>query len=103
MQPDFGSMLPLMVFANYDPITQAELKRYTFDAIRRWETRTNLLAVYLDDTGVKDNAVGIELHYTIKGVNSSAPNIARIPVQLDNGTVKFANATSFKLHGQRVF
>lgn len=103
MQPDFGSMLPLMVFTNYDAIARAELKRYTFQAVKRWEPRINLQQVQLNETELKDNAVGVELSYTISGTNSSAPHVARIPVQLDNGTIRFNNPAGYTLHGRRVF
>ena len=101
-QPDFGSMLPLLVFANYDSIMKAELKRYSAEAIRRWEPRIQLQQVILNDANAAENAIDIAVSYILKNA-SSGPQTATIPVKLENNSLRFQNPGKFTLHGQRVF
>lgn len=100
--PDFGSMLPLLVFANYDPITKAEIKRYSAEAIRRWEPRIQLQQVILNDSGVTENAIDIAISYLLKNAGTGLQT-ATIPARLENNVLRFQNPGKFTLHGQRVF
>ena len=103
MRPDYGSKLPRLVDRPINQAWKLEVYVAVVEALGRWEPRINLQQVQLNETELKDNAVGVELSYTISGTNSSAPHVARIPVQLDNGTIRFNNPAGYTLHGRRVF
>jgi phage baseplate assembly protein W len=102
MQPDFGSMLPLLVFARYDEATRAELKRYTYESIRRWEPRIKLHQIVLNEDGLADNRVSIQLEYQM--VDSDAFfHSAVVPTLIENNALRFLPPGGFKLHGRPVF
>lgn len=102
MQPDFGSMLPLLVFARYDDATRADLKRYTYEAIQRWEPRIRLLRVVILEDDVQDNMVGVALEYQM--VDSDAFfRSATIPVRIENNALRFQPPGNFSLHNRPVF
>lgn len=67
--PEFGSMLPSLVFEPYDQILKDSLFLYTVEAIQRWEKRIRITGVWFDDTTMSQSQLGIGMRYNL--INSS--------------------------------
>lgn len=66
MRPDFGSMLPFLVFENASNTVAVQAKQYTGDALSKWEPRINVLKTIVGYQ--EDNLMHISVVYNIKGL-----------------------------------
>jgi phage baseplate assembly protein W len=99
-QPDFGSMLPSMVFQPINSKTKEELVLYTFRALKKWETRANVTRVEVLETDafVQNNSVGISIYYNIHGVSKEFNYV--LPLVLENSSGYESN--TFTVGGRAV-
>jgi phage baseplate assembly protein W len=100
MQPDFGSMLPYLIFEPYTHTLKEDLAFYTKEALIKWEPRILIKSVMIDDSGIDNNSISIVLEYSIKGINSL--NRFTIPISLQSD-MKFTPAGNFNVSGKGVF
>jgi phage baseplate assembly protein W len=99
-QPDFGSMLPYMVFETYNETLRQELALYVRTALERWETRIAVLDVVIDDSEIGDNKLHLMIAYVIRGVTKESR--FRIPIQLENTQQTFQPSATFTVSGNRI-
>jgi len=65
--PEFGSLLPKLVFEQNDGVLHRLLMFHTGDALRRWEPRIEVMSVtILDDMNQDRNEVGVYIQYRIR-------------------------------------
>lgn len=101
MRPDFGSMVPYLVFSTDGRQFDHEAKLYTKQALDKWEPRITVYQVDLDKTFISDNAVNIIIYYAIKGV--AGQFVFTVPLQLQTDTQAFLPAPRYTLRGGAVF
>jgi len=99
-QPDFGSMLPYMVFQRIDDTFRREILSYTRDAIMRWETRISVTRAALIESNIDNNEIGISLEYLIKGTMAQGRFL--LPIKLENAVQAYAPSSAFTVGGRRV-
>lgn len=99
MQPDFGSMVPYLVFEPYGPVLKRDLDFYTKEALIRWEPRILVKNVTIDDSLLNNNEISMNINYSIKGINSL--NQFSIPISLQSG-FRFTPNSNFTLSGKKV-
>ena len=99
-RPDFGSMLPLLVFSSIDDVLLQEIDFYTRDALSKWEPRITVEDVKVDSSQQERNLVAIHIFYTIKGVGVS--NEVRLVADLYQGNLAFQPIQRFTQRGQSI-
>jgi phage baseplate assembly protein W len=99
-QPDFGSMIPFMVFQPLTDKTKQEIVLYTSRALQRWETRANVIRTEVLDSGefTTNNRIGISIYYYVHGVTKEFNYI--VPIALENSQGYDSN--SFTVAGKSV-
>lgn len=100
MQPDFGSLLPLLVFTTYNAAAEAEIKRYTYEALERWEPRVQLAGVALRFEQPAEAA--LSLWGALAGV-SQQEFALEYPLTLENEQLRFTPPSRYQLFGKGVF
>mgnify|MGYP001294747337 CR=1 FL=1 len=85
LQPDYGSLLPYMVFEHYTSLLQSEMIVATKDAIARWVPQVIVNHVTIDLSDLVQNAVLILIEFSIKG--SGAQDSIEIALSQDDTTV----------------
>lgn len=100
MQPDFGSMIPLMVGQPYTPAVRQELILYTSQAIARWEPRVTISRTDIDEFMLDANIVQIRIQYYIKGIQGLFDFL--IPINLYSGIMEYP-ASTYTVGGYPVF
>ena len=101
MQPDFGSMIPYMIFERVTPKLQNELEFYAKRSLERWEPRIDVLSVKVDTTQIDNNTINLIIMYRIKGIDGK--RLFRVPMKLDQGTPGYSNPSQFEIGGRQVF
>ena len=100
-RPDFGSMLPLMVFGTVDDIFEAEIIQNTRDAIDKWEPRITVQKIELNKDYIANSMVQVRIFFTINGVGS--PGLFNLGISSEGATPVFYPTTDYQLAGQNVF
>lgn len=98
-QPDFGSMLPYLLFEEYDEITKSNLIFYTKTSLETWVGEIVISAVQLDETDIESGFITIQIYFYIKG--TSEPFTLAVPKALESGIV--IPLTKFTLNGRQIF
>lgn len=63
-RPEFGSLLPSLVFGPDDEVLAATVRAYSVEAIQRWEPRIRLVSVNVV-IEQQDNTMTLDLQYVI--------------------------------------
>lgn len=69
-RPEFGSELHTLVFAPNDATTSGLARRYTMEALARWEPRIEVKEVLIDDSEAQEGKLHLEINYFIPTLNS---------------------------------
>lgn len=67
LQPDFGSLLPYLLFELWGPTLEQELSIATKTALKTWVPAILVQDVKIGDEEIENNVVLIEITYLIKG------------------------------------
>lgn len=86
-QLDFGSMLPYLIFEDYNANLRQEILIATQTALNTWVTSIIVQAVQIDDSNIDQNYLVLTLQYMLKGTNSSqtltialaGPDVVQLP------------------------
>lgn len=99
LQPDFGSLLPLMVFEHWTQQLQRELIQATGDALKAWvpQILVKRVDVQLDPAG--QNIVYVDVQYAIKGTAA----IDQVQLALVRGDQQQFSVDQFTINGRQVF
>lgn len=65
MLPEFGSLIPTLVFEPNDAALDALARRYIIDAVARWEPRVDIIDVFVQ---VNDNEFRIGMKFIVRGM-----------------------------------
>lgn len=84
--PEFGSMLPSLVFEPYDQMLKDQIFLYTVEALQRWEKRIRIKKVGFDDTYMDLSQIGIGIEYAL--INSYITGLYVYPFVLRTEPVK---------------
>ena len=69
MRPEFGCRAHELLFESRTIATEAQLKRYVSEALRRWEPRIIVQTVNVFTSQEMDGALFAEITYTIKATH----------------------------------
>ena len=99
-RPDFGSMLPHMIFNPIDANFRREIKVYSKNALEKWEPRINVTGVAFNESDIDAGFFGLILSYSIKGTES----FQRTEILLNfNQDPKLSQSSRFTLGGLPIF
>lgn len=70
MQPDFGSMLPMMIFEYYDATLQRQMVRTIKDSLKTWVPQITVTQITFDDTLIAQNLVTINVFFKLSDVDA---------------------------------
>jgi phage baseplate assembly protein W len=67
MNPEFGSRLHDLVFEQNDEVLKGLIRHYVIDAIKRWEKRVTVTAVFFDPSpqNIDRNSLSVRITYCI--------------------------------------
>lgn len=99
-QPDFGSMVPYLVFNPYGAVLKSDLEFHTRAALTRWEPRIIVQSFSIDESSLDADSIGLTLEYLIKGVDKTSRYT--IPVSLTNPS-GYTPPGNFTVAGNKVF
>jgi len=97
MQPDYGTLLPYMIFEHFTDTLKREMKREVKDRVAGH--LPYLTVTGTEVTMVEANMVQIDVAYVIKGTISSQ----KIEVLLRRDDSTLFRAASFTINGRKVF
>lgn len=69
MRPEFGCRAQELLFEPRTVATEALMKRYVSEALRRWEPRINVQSVSVLTSAEIDGALLVEIYYLIKATH----------------------------------
>ena len=99
LQPDFGSMLPYLIFEHYTTQLQREMIQATKTALNQWLPTITVEQCRVSRDPNGNNIVYIELEYIIKG--TMARDSVTIPLSQSDKTVYGPRV--FTINGKTVF
>jgi phage baseplate assembly protein W len=96
-RPDFGSMLPYLLFEAQTALLINDIIFYTKESINKWETRIILVDVTCD---FFEDQVIVYLSYQIKG--TSVTDYLNVPIYY-NPTSNFLNPADIQIGGKQFY
>jgi hypothetical protein len=101
-RPDFGSMLPYMVFNSFTQVFISEAILYTKESIAKWEPRISIKGVDVNSDDIDENIINIRIYYYIKGTGIERDIIINFNVS-NLGSVPYSSSSLFTLGGNNIF
>jgi phage baseplate assembly protein W len=97
-RPDFGSMLPFLVFERENLALQKEIEIYTKQALNKWEPRITVISTQSE---FMENAVNVVVLYKINGTN--ATQYLSVPIYFNANVGSYENPRQFTVGGRPLF
>ena len=69
MRPEFGCRAHELLFEPHTMATQALMKQYVSEALRRWEPRIAVQSVRVRADAAQDGAIVVEVNYLVKATH----------------------------------
>ncbi len=86
MKPEFGSDLHKLNFENFGPATETLARKYTIEAIQRWEPRVNVEEVALEEVHGDDGVEGYNIHISYTHIRFNVTQNLVYPFYLNRDT-----------------
>jgi phage baseplate assembly protein W len=96
-QPDFGSMIPFLVFERENTVLAKELDLYTRQALNRWEPRITVINTKVD---FGESAASIGVFFKVNG--TAATEFLNVPIFYNTPAGTFENPSTFTVGGKQI-